>query len=58
MQQGPKKDIQVEFISQSIKTCNKDGIENQISKLILSTLGVIAEMHRNQIIKINRDAYF
>jgi DNA invertase Pin-like site-specific DNA recombinase len=44
-----EKGIQVEFISQSLKTLNEDGTENQISKLILSTLGVVAEMHRNQI---------
>jgi len=44
-----KKRIQVEFISQSLKTLNEDGTENQISKLILSTLGVVSEMHRNQI---------
>jgi len=44
-----EKGIQVEFISQSLKTLNDDGSENQISKLILSTLGVVAEMHRNQI---------
>ena len=44
-----EKGIQVEFISQAIKTLNDDGSENQISKLILSTLGVVSEMHRNQI---------
>jgi DNA invertase Pin-like site-specific DNA recombinase len=44
-----EKGIQVEFISQSIKTLNEDGTENQISKLILSTLGVVSEMNRNQI---------
>ena len=44
-----EKGIQVEFISQRLKTLNEDGSENQISKLILSTLGVVSEMHRNQI---------
>jgi DNA invertase Pin-like site-specific DNA recombinase len=44
-----KKQIQVYFISQSLKTLNDDGTENPISKLIISTLGIVAEMNRNQI---------
>ena len=44
-----ERKIQVYFISQSLKTLNEDGTENPISKLIISTLGIVAEMNRNQI---------
>jgi len=44
-----ERKIQVHFVSQSLKTLNEDGTENQISKLIISTLGIVAEMNRNQI---------
>lgn len=44
-----KKGICIYFIQQGIKTLNEDGTENQISKMIISILGVVAEMERNLI---------
>ena len=43
------KGICVDFIQQGIKTLNEDGTENPISKMIISILGVVAEMERNLI---------
>ena len=44
-----KKGICINFIQQGIKTLNDDGTENPISKMIISVLGVVAEMERNLI---------
>jgi len=44
-----EKGIQVNFISQGLKTLNEDGKENPIAKMVISILGVIAEMQREQI---------
>ena len=44
-----KKGICIHFIQQGVKTLNDDGTENPISKLIISVLGVVAEMERNLI---------
>lgn len=44
-----KKGICIQFIQQGIKTLNEDGTENPISKMIISILGVVAEMERNLI---------
>ncbi len=44
-----KKSICIHFIQQGIKTLNDDGTENPISKMIISILGVVAEMERNLI---------
>lgn len=44
-----EKGICIEFVQQNIKTLNDDGTENQISKMIISILGVVAEMERNLI---------
>lgn len=44
-----KKNICIHFIQQGIKTLNDDGTENAISKMIISVLGVVAEMERNLI---------
>jgi len=44
-----KKGICIYFIQQGIKTLNDDGTENPISKMIISILGVVAEMERNLI---------
>jgi len=44
-----KKGICVHFIQQGLRTLNDDGTENQISKMIISILGVVAEMERNLI---------
>lgn len=44
-----QKGICIDFIQQGIKTLNDDGSENPISKMIISILGVVAEMERNLI---------
>ena len=44
-----QKGICINFNQQGIKTLNEDGTENQISKMIISILGVVAEMERNLI---------
>lgn len=44
-----KKGICIHFIQQGIKTLNEDRTENPISKMIISILGVVAEMERNLI---------
>lgn len=41
--------IQVDFISEGLKTLDAEGNENPISKMVISILGVFAEMQRNQI---------
>lgn len=43
------KGISISFISQGLKTLDENGKENPISKMIISILGVISEMERNQI---------
>lgn len=40
--------ISVHFINQGLKTLEENGKENPISKLMISVLGVVAEMERNQ----------
>lgn len=32
-----------------MRTLNEDGVENPVSKLIISILGIVSEMERNQI---------
>lgn len=44
-----EKQIPIHFISQGLSTIDKDGNENAITKMIISILGVIGEMERNQI---------
>ncbi len=44
-----QKNIQVNFISQGLKTLDEDGNENPIAKMVISILGVLAEMQRTQI---------
>ena len=41
--------IPIEFIMQGLRTIDDDGKENPISKMIISILGVVAEMERSQI---------
>lgn len=41
--------ICINFINQGLRTLNEDGSENPISKLIISIMGVIGEMERNQL---------
>ena len=44
-----EKGICIDFVQQGIKTLNDDGTENPISKMIISILGIVAEMERNLI---------
>ena len=44
-----QKGICIDFIQQGVKTLKDDGTENPISKMIISILGVVAEMERNFI---------
>jgi DNA invertase Pin-like site-specific DNA recombinase len=41
--------ISISFVSQGLKTLDENGKENPISKMVISILGVISEMERNQI---------
>jgi len=43
------KNIQVNFLSQGLRTLDENGKENPIAKMVISILGVIAEMQREQI---------
>jgi DNA invertase Pin-like site-specific DNA recombinase len=49
IQRFTEKGIPIYFISQGLRTLNEDGVENPISKLIISILGIVSEMERNQI---------
>lgn len=49
IQSFSEKGVPIYFISQGLRTLNKDGKENPISKLIINILGVVSEMERNQI---------
>ena len=46
-----EKNICIHFISQGLRTIQPDGKENSISKMVISILGVIAEMEK----KISRE---
>lgn len=50
-----EKGICINFVQQGIKTLNDDGSENPISKMIISILGVVAEMERNLIRERQRE---
>ena len=41
--------ISIEFKSQGLRTLDENGSENPISKMIISILGIVGEMERNQI---------
>lgn len=43
------KGVPIIFINQGLRTLNEDGTENNVGKLIISILGSVAEMERNQI---------
>jgi DNA invertase Pin-like site-specific DNA recombinase len=47
--------ITINFINQGLKTLDENGKENSISKLIISILGVVGEMERNQIKERQKD---
>ena len=44
-----KNDINIHIVQQGLNTLNEDGTENPISKMIISILGIVAEMERNLI---------
>src|SRR5436190_21707892 len=50
-----EKKISIHFISQGLTTLDKNGKENSISKMIISILGVVGEMERNQIKERQRE---
>lgn len=43
------KMVNIEFKKQGLRTLNDDGSENDISKMVISILGVVAEMERKMI---------
>jgi DNA invertase Pin-like site-specific DNA recombinase len=49
-----ERGIPVTFLSQGLRTLDKDGKENPISKMIISILGVVSEMTRAQILENQR----
>ena len=44
-----ERNISIHFVNQSLSTLDKNGKENPISKLMISVLGTVGEMERNQI---------
>jgi DNA invertase Pin-like site-specific DNA recombinase len=44
-----EKKICINFVSQGLRTLDQNGKENSVAKMILSILGVVGEMERNQI---------
>lgn len=44
-----EKKIAIHFLSQGLSTLDDNGKENPISKMIISILGIVGEMERNQI---------
>ena len=44
-----EKKIIIHFVSQGLKTLNDDFTENPIAKMMISILGIVGEMERNQI---------
>lgn len=44
-----QKGICINFVSQGLNTLDNEGKENAISKMIISILGIVGEMERNQI---------
>jgi DNA invertase Pin-like site-specific DNA recombinase len=43
-----EKSIAIHFVSQSLRTLDDNGRENSIAKLMISVLGIVSEMERNQ----------
>lgn len=43
------KKVNIHFVKQGLRTLNDDGSENDISKMVISILGVVAEMERKMI---------
>jgi len=50
-----ERGVCIHFISQGLRTTDDDGKENPISKMIISILGVVSEMERNQIRERQRE---
>ena len=50
-----EKRIAIHFLSQGLKTLNENGKENPVSKMMISILGVVGEMERNQIRERQRE---
>ena len=44
-----EKRVSIHFVSQGLMTLDHQGKENPISKMMISILGVVGEMERNQI---------
>jgi len=40
--------VAIHFVSQSLKTLDEEGKENLVSRLVISVLGLVGEMHRKQ----------
>lgn len=49
------KRIPVHFVSQGLSTLDENGEENPISKMIISILGIVAEMERKLILERQRE---
>ena len=47
--------ICIYFVNQGLRTLEEDGTENPISKMIISILGIVGEMERNQIKERQRE---
>lgn len=43
-----ERTIAIHFVSQGLKTLDENGKENSIAKLMISVLGIVSEMERNQ----------
>lgn len=50
-----EKGIAIHFISQGLTTLDANGKENPISKMMISILGIVGEMERNQIRERQRE---
>jgi len=53
-----EKKIPIHFQSQGLTTLSSDGSENQMSKMIISIMGSIAEMERNLIRERQREGIY
>lgn len=50
-----EKKIAIHFISQGLTTLDQNGKENSIAKMMISVLGVVSEMERNQLRERQRE---
>jgi DNA invertase Pin-like site-specific DNA recombinase len=50
-----EKSLSINFVSQGLTTLDPQGKENPISKMIISILGIVGEMERNQIKERQRE---